>query len=64
LIVLVLHGTSLPSICQTSIDAADSGPGSSFDGPASPEYASGLGHACHDCLAKMTNYFVSSRGPA
>nr|GEU97197.1 putative reverse transcriptase domain, ribonuclease H-like domain, aspartic peptidase domain protein [Tanacetum cinerariifolium] len=43
----------------TSTNAIDSGPGSSFDGPALPEYASGLGHAC---LTRVTSYGVSSRG--
>ncbi|GKE52864.1 hypothetical protein Tco_1488020, partial [Tanacetum coccineum] len=46
-------------LCRTSIDAVDSRPGSSFDGPASSEYDSGLGRAS---LTRVLGLFVSSGG--
>nr|GEU69958.1 hypothetical protein [Tanacetum cinerariifolium] len=49
-------------LCQTITDTTDSKHGSSFDRPASPEYASGLGCACRGCWARMNTYIVSSRG--
>nr|GEV82923.1 hypothetical protein [Tanacetum cinerariifolium] len=47
--VLYFSDTLTLYLCQTSTDATDSEPGSSFDGPASPKYTSSLGRACRAC---------------
>ncbi|GJW25187.1 hypothetical protein Tco_0038998 [Tanacetum coccineum] len=60
--VVVQHSTSLihcHCTCRTSTDAIDSGPGSSFSEPASPEYDSGLGRAR---LTSVLSYVISSKG--